>query len=48
MKMVNINILKTICYCVVHVACMGKMRNAYKSFVGRPEGKRQLGKPRHR
>jgi hypothetical protein len=23
-----------------HVACMGKMRNAYKSMVGNPEGKR--------
>jgi len=26
----------------------GEMRNAYKILVGRPEGKRQLGKPRRR
>jgi hypothetical protein len=31
-----------------HVAFMGTMRNAYKFFVGKPEGKRQLGKPRRR
>jgi hypothetical protein len=24
------------------------MRNAYKVLVGKPEGKRPLGKPRHR
>jgi hypothetical protein len=24
------------------------MRNAYKSFVGKPEGKRPLGRPRRR
>jgi hypothetical protein len=31
-------------------ACMryGKMRNAYKIFVGNPEGKRLLGRPRRR
>jgi hypothetical protein len=27
---------------------MGEMRNAYKIFVGKPEGKRPLGRPRHR
>jgi hypothetical protein len=27
---------------------MGEMRYAYKSLVGRPEGKKPLGKPRHR
>jgi hypothetical protein len=26
----------------------GKMRNAYKILVGKPEGKRPLGRPRHR
>jgi hypothetical protein len=26
----------------------GEMRNAYKILVGRPEGTRQLGKPRRR
>jgi hypothetical protein len=27
---------------------MGKMRNAYKFLVGKPERKRQPGRPRHR
>jgi hypothetical protein len=27
-----------------HVARMGKMRNSYNIFVGKPEGKRPLGK----
>jgi len=31
-----------------NVACMGKMRNSYRILVGDPEGKRPLGKPRHR
>jgi hypothetical protein len=31
-----------------HVACMVVMRNAYKILVRRPEGKRQLGRLRHR
>jgi hypothetical protein len=31
-----------------HVASMRKMRNAYKIFVGIPEGKRWLGTPRRR
>jgi hypothetical protein len=30
-----------------HVARMGETRNAYKILVGKPEGKRPLGKPRH-
>jgi hypothetical protein len=25
----------------------GKMKDAYKIFVGKPEGKRPLGKPRY-
>ncbi|KAJ4449643.1 hypothetical protein ANN_01047 [Periplaneta americana] len=29
-----------------HVARMGESRNAYRVLVGRPEGKRPLGKPR--
>jgi hypothetical protein len=33
---------------VGHVAHMGEIRNAYKSLVGRPEGKRPLGRPRRR
>ncbi|KAJ4442430.1 hypothetical protein ANN_04016 [Periplaneta americana] len=31
-----------------HVARMGESRNAYRVLVGRPEGKRPLGMPRHR
>jgi hypothetical protein len=27
---------------------MGEMRNAYKIFVGKPEGKRPDGRPDHR
>jgi hypothetical protein len=27
---------------------MGEMRNAYNIFVGNSEGKRPLGRPRHR
>jgi hypothetical protein len=27
---------------------MGEMRNAYKILVGKPEGKRPLGRSRHR
>jgi hypothetical protein len=30
----------------VHVARMGKKRNAYRILVGKPEGKRQVGRPR--
>jgi hypothetical protein len=31
-----------------HVARMGKKRGAYRILVGRPEGRRPLGRPRHR
>ncbi|KAJ4446907.1 hypothetical protein ANN_13608 [Periplaneta americana] len=31
-----------------HVALMGESRNAYRVLVGRPEGKRPLGRPRRR
>jgi hypothetical protein len=31
-----------------HVARMGVKRNAYRLLVGRPEGKRPLGRPRRR
>jgi hypothetical protein len=31
-----------------HVARMGKKRNAYRLLVGKSEGKRPLGRPRHR
>jgi hypothetical protein len=33
---------------VVQVACMGELINAYKILVGKPEGKRPLGRPRCR
>jgi hypothetical protein len=32
---------------VGQVMRMGSKRNAYRIFVGKPEGKKQLGKPRH-
>jgi hypothetical protein len=31
-----------------HVAHMGEGRNVYRVLVGKPEGKRPLGRPRHR
>jgi hypothetical protein len=31
-----------------HVARMGEKTNAYRIFVGKPEGKRPLGRPRRR
>jgi len=31
-----------------HVAIMGKERGAYRVLVGKPEGKRPLGRPRRR
>jgi hypothetical protein len=31
-----------------HVARMGETRNAYRILVGKPEGKRPLGRPRRR
>jgi len=31
-----------------HVACMGEGRGVYRVLVGKPEGKRPLGRPRHR
>jgi hypothetical protein len=33
---------------VGHVARMGEMRNVYRILVGKPEGKRPLGRPRRR
>jgi hypothetical protein len=33
---------------VGHVARMGEKRNLYRLLVGKPEGKRPLGRPRHR
>jgi hypothetical protein len=31
-----------------HVAWMGEMRNACRILVGKPEGKRPLGRPRRK
>jgi hypothetical protein len=31
-----------------HVVCMGEVRGSYNILVGRPEGRRPLGRPRHR
>jgi hypothetical protein len=31
-----------------HVACMGEVRGAYRALVGKPEGRRPLGRPRRR
>jgi hypothetical protein len=31
-----------------HVACMGERRNAYRILVGKPEGKRSLGRRERR
>ena len=31
-----------------HVACMGERRDVYRVLVGKPEGKRPLGRPRRR
>jgi hypothetical protein len=32
----------------VHVACKEERRSAYRVMVGKPEGKRPLGRPRLR
>jgi hypothetical protein len=31
-----------------HVARIGEKRNAYRLLVGKPEGNKALGRPRHR
>jgi len=31
-----------------HVACIGERRGVYRVLVGKPEGKRPLGRPRRR
>jgi len=31
-----------------HVAPMGERKGVYRVLVGKPEGKRSLGRPRHR
>jgi hypothetical protein len=32
----------------VSIGCMGERRGAYRALVGKPEGTRPLGRPRHR
>jgi hypothetical protein len=32
---------------VTNVARIGEKRNAYRDLVGKPQGKRPLGRPRH-
>jgi len=34
--------------CTGHVACMGERIGIYRVLVGKPEGNRPLGRPRHR
>jgi hypothetical protein len=34
--------------CTGHVACMEERRGIYRVLVGKPKGKRPLGRPRHR
>ena len=31
-----------------HVGCMGEERGVYRVLLGKPEGRRPLGRPRHR
>jgi len=31
-----------------HVACMGERRGAYRVLLGKPDGRRPLGRPRYR
>ena len=31
-----------------HMACMGEEREVYRVLVGKPEGRRPLGRPRRR
>jgi hypothetical protein len=31
-----------------HVACIGEVRKVYMVLVEKPDGKRPLGRPRHR
>ena len=45
------NIIYFLIYCSLwagHVARMGEERGAYRFLVGKPEGKRPLGRPRRR
>ena len=37
-----------VCVCRYVYVCMREMRDAYRVLLGRPEGKRPLGRLRHR
>ena len=43
-----VRLIKTRMRWAGHVARMGEERGAYRVLVGKPEGKRPLGRPRHR
>jgi hypothetical protein len=43
-----VKVIKSRMRWVGHVVCMGVGRGVYKVLVGRPGGKRPLGRPRHR
>ena len=34
--------------CAGHVACMGEEKGLYRVLVGKPEGRRPLGRPKHK
>ena len=42
------NVAKLRLRCARHVARMGERRGVYRVLVGKPEGKRPLGRPRRR
>jgi hypothetical protein len=46
-RIVNINNVKVAGW-AGHVARMMENRNAYRTLMGKPEGKRPLGRPRRR
>jgi hypothetical protein len=43
-----VRVIKTGMRWAGHVSHMGEVRGAYNILVGRPEGRRPLGRPRHR
>ena len=42
------NIVRVIKSRIIRVACMGEEREVYRVLVGKPEGRRPLGRPRRR
>jgi hypothetical protein len=43
-----ISIMKSRIEWAKHISHMGKKRNAYRILMGKPEGNRLLGRPKHR